>query len=47
VVAFAFIIDDREATLKQLNDDAVRTISGALVHPASANGVLGQLSEKK
>ena len=42
----AFAIDDREATVKQLNDNAVRTIGGAFVHPGSANGVLVQLSEK-
>jgi methylmalonyl-CoA epimerase len=43
----AFAIDDREATVKQLTDNAVRTIGGAFVHPGSANGVLVQLSEKK
>jgi methylmalonyl-CoA epimerase len=43
----AFAIDDREATVKQLNDAAVRTIGGAFIHPGSANGVLVQLSEKK
>ena len=42
----AFAIDDREATVKALTDNAVRTIGGAFVHPASANGVLVQLSEK-
>jgi methylmalonyl-CoA epimerase len=42
----AFAIDNREATVKQLTDNAVRTIGGAFVHPASANGVLLQLSEK-
>jgi methylmalonyl-CoA/ethylmalonyl-CoA epimerase len=42
----AFAIDDREATVKQLTDASVRTIGGAFVHPASANGVLVQLSEK-
>ena len=42
----AFAVDDREATIKQLTDNAVRTIGGAFVHPASANGVLLQLSEK-
>ncbi len=43
----AFAIDDREATVKTLTDNSVRTIGGAFVHPASANGVLVQLSEKK
>ena len=42
----AFAIDDREATVKTLTDNSVRTIGGAFVHPASANGVLVQLSEK-
>jgi len=42
----AFAIDDREATVKALTDNSVRTIGGAFVHPASANGVLVQLSEK-
>ncbi len=42
----AFAIDDREETVKALTDNAVRTIGGAFVHPASANGVLVQLSEK-
>jgi methylmalonyl-CoA/ethylmalonyl-CoA epimerase len=43
----AFAIDDRAATVAALDANAVRTIGGAFVHPASANGVLLQLSEKK
>ena len=43
----AFATNDLAGTVKRLNDNAVRTIGGAFVHPASANGVLLQLSEKK
>ena len=42
----ALAIDDRAATVKALTDKSVRIIGGAFVHPASANGVLVQLSEK-
>ena len=42
----AFAIDDRAATVKELDAKSVRTIGGAFVHPGSANGVLVQLSEK-
>jgi methylmalonyl-CoA/ethylmalonyl-CoA epimerase len=43
----AFATDDVAATVKELSDKAVRTIGGAFVHPASANGVLLQLSQQK
>jgi methylmalonyl-CoA/ethylmalonyl-CoA epimerase len=43
----AFATDDVAGTVKQLNDNAVRTIGGAFVHPASANGVLLQISPTK
>jgi methylmalonyl-CoA epimerase len=43
----AFATDNVAATVKELSDKAVRTVGGAFVHPASANGVLLQLSEKK
>jgi len=46
VHSVAFAIDNREATVKELTDKSIRTIGGAFVHPASANGVLVQLSEK-
>jgi methylmalonyl-CoA/ethylmalonyl-CoA epimerase len=42
----AFAIDDRAATVKDLDAKSVRTIGGAFVHPGAANGVLVQLSEK-
>jgi methylmalonyl-CoA/ethylmalonyl-CoA epimerase len=42
----AFAIDDRAATVKDLEAKSVRTIGGAFVHPGAANGVLVQLSEK-
>ena len=42
----AFAIDNREATVKELDAKAVRTIGGAFVHPGAANGVWRQLSEK-
>ena len=42
----AFAIDNREATVKDLEAKSVRTIGGAFVHPGAANGVLVQLSEK-
>jgi len=42
----AFAIDNREATVKELDAKSVRTIGGAFVHPGAANGVLVQLSEK-
>jgi len=43
----AFAIDDRAATVKDLEGKSVRTIGGAFVHPGAANGVLLQLSEKR
>ena len=43
----AFAVDDLKTTVQGLNDNAVHTIGGAFVHPASANGVLVQLSERK
>ena len=43
----AFATDDVAATVKELSDKAVRTVGGAFVHPASANGVLLQLSQQK
>lgn len=43
----AFATDNVAATVKELSDKAVRTVGGAFVHPASANGVLLQLSQKK
>jgi methylmalonyl-CoA/ethylmalonyl-CoA epimerase len=43
----AFATDDVAATVKELSDKAVRTVAGAFVHPASANGVLLQLSQQK
>ncbi len=43
----AFATPDAPATAKALGDAGVRTIGGAFVHPASANGVLLQISQKK
>ncbi len=43
----AFAIDDRGATIDELEAKSVRTIGGAFVHPGAANGVLLQLSEKR
>ena len=42
----AFAVDDQEATVAALDGEGVRTIGGAFVHPAAANGVLVQLSER-
>lgn len=42
----AFAVDDVKATVGALDARDVRTIGGAFVHPAAANGVLVQLSEK-
>ena len=42
----AFAVDDQKATAQALDEQGVRTIGGAFVHPAAANGVLVQLSEK-
>lgn len=42
----AFAVDNAKETAEELDSKGVRTIGGAFVHPASANGVLVQLSEK-
>jgi methylmalonyl-CoA/ethylmalonyl-CoA epimerase len=42
----AFAVDDQKATAAALGERGVRTIGDAFVHPASANGVLVQLSER-
>ena len=42
----AFAVDDLKATAAELEGNDVRTIGGAFVHPAAANGVLVQLSER-
>ncbi|MGE0621898.1 MAG: VOC family protein [Pseudomonadales bacterium] len=43
----AFAVDDTKQTVADLDGKGVRTIGGAFVHPASANGVLVQLSERR
>ncbi|MCB1685672.1 MAG: VOC family protein [Pseudomonadales bacterium] len=42
----AFAVDDQKATVADLDAKGIRTIGGAFVHPAAANGVLVQLSQK-
>ena len=42
----AFAVDDARETVADLDGKGIRTIGGAFVHPAAANGVLVQLSEK-
>ncbi len=42
----AFAVDDSKATAAELDGKGVRTLGGAFVHPAGANGVLLQLSGK-
>lgn len=42
----AFAVDDAKATVADLDSKGIRTIGGAFVHPAAANGVLVQLSQK-
>lgn len=42
----AFAVDDARETVADLDSKGIRTIGGAFVHPAAANGVLVQLSEK-
>lgn len=42
----AFAVDDAKETVADLDGKGIRTIGGAFVHPAAANGVLVQLSEK-
>ncbi len=41
----AFAVDDARETVADLDGKGIRTIGGAFVHPAAANGVLVQLSE--
>jgi methylmalonyl-CoA/ethylmalonyl-CoA epimerase len=41
----AFAVDSREETAKDLESKQLRVIGGTFVHPASAHGVLLQLSE--
>lgn len=41
----AFRVDDREETAKDLESKDVRVIGGTFVHPASAHGVLLQLTD--
>ena len=43
----AFAVDDARATAEALDGKGVRTIGGAFVHPAAANGVLLQLSGRR
>ena len=43
----AFAVDSQAETAAQLEADGVKTIGGAFVHPAAANGLLVQLSERK
>lgn len=43
----AFAVDDAKQTAADLDGKGVRTIGGAFVHPAAANGVLVQLSERR
>lgn len=43
----AFAVDNAKETVAELDSKGIRTIGGAFVHPASANGVLVQLSETK
>ena len=43
----AFAVDDTKQTVADLDANGVRTIGGAFIHPASANGVLVQLSERR
>ena len=40
----AFAVEDPKATAESLSASGVRTIGGAFVHPAEANGLLVQLS---
>jgi methylmalonyl-CoA/ethylmalonyl-CoA epimerase len=42
----AFAVDDARETVADLDGKGIRTIGGAFVHPAAANGVLVQLSER-
>lgn len=42
----AFAVDDAKETVADLDGKGIRTIGGAFVHPAAANGVLVQLSER-
>ncbi len=42
----AFAVDDVRETVADLDGKGIRTIGGAFVHPAAANGVLVQLSGK-
>ncbi len=44
--SIAFSVDDREATVAELESNDVRVMGGSFVHPRSANGVLLQLAEK-
>ena len=44
--SIAFSVDDREATVADLESNDVRVMGGSFVHPRSANGVLLQLAEK-
>jgi len=43
----AFAVDDQAQTAKTLEDTGLRVLNGTFVHPASAHGVLVQLSESK
>lgn len=43
----AFAVDDTGETVADLDSKGIRTIGGAFVHPASANGVLVQLSDRR
>ena len=42
----AFAVDDAKEVVADLDGKGIRTIGGAFVHPAAANGVLVQLSER-
>lgn len=42
----AFAVDDAGETVADLDGKGIRTIGGAFVHPAAANGVLIQLAQK-
>ncbi len=42
----AFAVDNAKETVADLDGKGIRTIGGAFVHPAAANGVLVQLSER-
>lgn len=43
----AFAVDDTKETVADLDSKGIRTIGGTFVHPASANGVLVQLSDSR